>query len=405
MPKAKIELYATQDDFVECRDHYSALIGGIGSGKSYAGCVKMFLRACEHKILGMVTAPTYPMLRDATLRTFMEITQGFVKDFQKAEMMVTMVNGSEILFRSADNPDRLRGPNLHAWFGDESAMYASDVWPIMIGRLRAGGKIGDAWLATTPRGRNWLYERLDQITTFKARTRANPYLDPEFVRSLEASYTGKFAQQELEGEFVTYEGLVYEDFDRARHVGRIERNKIARYIAGVDEGYTNPAVILVVALDADDRMHVVEEFYKRRVLQGDVVAEARRLFYAYGIETFIADPSAAGLIADMQSEGLPVQVADNSVMPGIQAVKARLVLQADGLPRLTVDPSCVHMLAEFESYSWKETKALGIKDQPEKINDHAMDCVRYITQAIDGGASFTSVGVGVLDALRNHQGI
>lgn len=382
MPKASIELYAAQDDFVECRDRFTALIGGIGSGKSYAGCVKAFLRASEGKTLGMVTAPTYPMLRDATLRTFLDLSQGFVKDFQKSEMIATMVNGSEILFRSADNPDRLRGPNLHWWFGDEAAMYSPDVWRIMIGRLRAGGRAGDAWLVTTPRGRNWLYERQDEIRIFKARTKDNPYLDPEFVASLVASYTGKFAEQELEGEFVTFEGLVYDDFDRGKHV-KTHDGPFIRYLAGVDEGYTNPAVILVVGVDPDGRAHIVEEFYRRRQLQGDVVAAAQALHAQYHLEDLIVDPSAAGLVAEMESVGLPVRKANNEVFPGLQAVKARLALQGDGLPRLTLAPSCANVISEFESYVWKDTKSAGLKDDPEKVNDHAMDALRYAIMRLD----------------------
>lgn len=377
MPVAKIELYPVQDDFVACRDRFTALVGGIGSGKSYAGCVKAFIKSSERKTLGAVTAPTYPMLRDATLRTFMDVADGFIKDFQKAEMIATMVNGSEVLFRSADNPDRLRGPNLHWWFGDEAALYSPDVWPVMIGRLRAGGKAGDAWLATTPKGRNWLYQRQDEIKLFRARTRDNPYLDDEFVSSLEASYAGNFARQELEGEFVTYEGLVYEDFDRGKHVKDYD-GPFRRIMIGVDEGYTNPAVLLVIGEDSDGRAHVIEEYYRRRMLQGDVVDEAKRLNDEYQPDTFIIDPSAAGLKADMRHAGLRIRDADNAVFEGIQAVKGRLAVAGDGRPRLTISPSCANLIAEFESYSWKDTKALGMKDEPEKVNDHALDALRYV---------------------------
>lgn len=377
MPKASIELYPAQDDFVACRDRFTALVGGIASGKSRAGCVKAFLRASERKTLGMITAPTYPMLRDATLRTFMELTREFVADFYKSEMLVTLVNGSEVLFRSADNPDRLRGPNLHWWFGDEAALYGPTVWPIMIGRLRADGRAGDAFLATTPRGRNWVYERQGEIRLFRTRTRDNPYLAPEFVQSLEASYGGQFAAQELDGEFIAFEGLVYDDFERARHI-QTQAGPFVRYVAGVDEGYTNPAVILVAGVDGDGRAHVVEEFYQRRVLQGDVVAEAVRLHRDYKIEEFLVDPSAAGLSADLKRHGLPVRSAKNDVMPGIQTVKAALAVAGDGRPRLTLSPSCVNTIAEFEGYVWKEHKAAGFRDEPEKVNDHAMDTLRYI---------------------------
>ena len=389
MPKATIELYPAQDDFVHCPHRFTAMIGGIGSGKSYAGCVKAFVRASERKVLLMVTAPTYPMLRDATLRTFMDMAGPFVRDFYKSEMIATLVNGSEVLFRSTENPDRLRGPNLHGWFGDEAALYDRNVWPIMIGRLRADGKAGEAWLATTPNGRNWLYERQGEITIFRAKTRDNPYLSDEFVSSLEAAYSGSFARQELEGEFVSFEGLVYEDFDRGRHVTD-KAGPFVRTLIGVDEGYTNPAVLLPVGVDNDGRAHVRDEFYRRRVLQGDVVAEARRMNEAYRPDVFIVDPSAAGLIAEMRSIGLRVNEATNDVMPGIQAVKARLAVAGDGHPRLTVGPQCANLLAEFESYVWKEGRA-GMKDEPEKVNDHALDALRYVVMALNRGPSVTTV--------------
>ena len=43
-----------------------------------------------------------------------------------------------------------------------------------------------------------------------------------------------------------------------------------------------------------------------------------------------------------------------------------------GVPKLTVHPSCVHTIAEFESYVFQDQK-----DQPVKEFDHAMDSIRY----------------------------
>lgn len=383
MPSLEYSVYPGQDDFIHDAARFTALVGGIGSGKSRAGVVKTIIAAASRPCLGMVTAPTYPMLRDATLRTFLELAGPLVCDFNKSEMTATLVNGSEVLFRSADNPDRLRGPNLHFWHGDEASLYDKDVWPVMIGRLRADGQAGRAWLTTTPKGRNWLYERQGELSVTRVRTRDNPWLSPEFVQSLEASYTGLFARQELEGEFVGFEGLVYEEFSRDTHAVA-HAGPFVEVVVGVDEGYTIPSVWLVVGVDSDGRAHVVEEFYRRRVLQGDVVAEARRLNEVYGRPRFVADPSAAGLIAEMRSVGLWVTEADNAVFEGIQTVKTRLARAGDGRPRLTVAPSCANTLSELESYVWKEGRA-GMKDEPEKVNDHAMDALRYACRAIERG--------------------
>jgi phage terminase large subunit len=88
------------------------------------------------------------------------------------------------------------------------------------------------------------------------------------------------------------------------------------------------------------------------------------------------DPSAAGLIADMRFAGLAANGANNAVLDGIQLVKSLLAVQGDGRPRLTISPKCVNLIAEFESYCWKEGRA-GLRDEPEKANDHAMDALRY----------------------------
>lgn len=367
------------------------MIAGLGSGKTYAGAVRMLVES-RPGTLGLVVAPTYGMLRDATVRTFLEVAGPAVPQdgFNKSEMKATLVNGAEILFRSADNPEHLRGANIDGAWIDEASLCPMGTWEIVIGRLRAHGKANPCWVTTTPKGRNWLYERQSEMAIFRAATKDNPYLDPEFVRSLEASYTGAFARQELYGEFVSFEGLVYEEFDRGLHVYE-HPGPFARYIAGVDEGYTNPAVILVLGVDNDGRMHLVEEFYKRRVLQGDFVGEARRLYKTYNVEAFYCDPSAAGLIAEMRSVHLPVVAADNDVAQGIQAVKARLAMQNDGRTRLTVGPGCVNICAEFESYAWKQGRD-GMKDEPEKTNDHAMDALRYPIYALDKRRDFGKPG-------------
>jgi phage terminase large subunit len=42
---------------------------------------------------------------------------------------------------------------------------------------------------------------------------------------------------------------------------------------------------------------------------------------------------------------------------------------------LTVDPSCVNTIAEFESYAYNPRSLEN--DVPIKANDHAMDALRY----------------------------
>ena len=126
------------------------------------------------------------MLRDATLRTFLELARdGKVLDtWHASEMLARLVNGSEVMFRSADDPDRLRGPNIGWFWLDEAAMMGVDVWNIMLGRLREAP--GRAWLTTTPRGDNWIYDRwvrkaLPGYAMIRSSSRDNPFLPPDLA--------------------------------------------------------------------------------------------------------------------------------------------------------------------------------------------------------------------------------
>jgi len=163
---------------------------------------------------GMVVAPTYAMLRDSTLATFLELTRngGVLRAFNKSDMTAELVNDTRILFRSADEPDRLRGVNL-GWFClDEGALVSEETWLILIARLRESP--GRAWVCTTPRGFDWLYTRFvktgsPDYQVIRSSTRENRYLPADFVTRLESQYTEQWQRQEISGEFCELEGTLF----------------------------------------------------------------------------------------------------------------------------------------------------------------------------------------------------
>lgn len=202
-------LYTGQYDFVNDPARYTAFIGGVGSGKTYAGAVKAILTCLENPSWkrGLIVAPTYTMLMDATFITCLEVWGDLVADYTKTPYPnVKLITGQEIWFRSADNPERLRGPNLWwAWI-DEGAYCNKNVYTRLIARLRAGGLAGPLWITTTPNQLNWVSE-LVASSIFSAHhspTQANPYVSEEYVRDLYAQYPDELARQELGGEFIEF---------------------------------------------------------------------------------------------------------------------------------------------------------------------------------------------------------
>lgn len=207
--RAALTLSRTQAAFVQDGHRWAGYIAGVGSGKTYAGAAKALIQEFRGPpSLGLVVSPTYPMLRDATWRTALEVWAPALAQAHKSEMRLTLRTGHEVLFRSADDPDRLRGPNCAwAWL-DEAALCPEGTWPVVIGRLRQHGRAGRCWVTTTPAGMNWLYDvfvtrATDDTALFRGHTAANPFLEPAFVDALRAQYGSEFARQELAGEFIT----------------------------------------------------------------------------------------------------------------------------------------------------------------------------------------------------------
>lgn len=204
--------------------------GGVGAGKTYAGCVEVVNQ--PHGTLGIVAAPTYTMLKDSTLRTFMELYEGtgLILSFNKSDMSMTLKGNRTVLWRSADKPDKLRGISAGwAWI-DEGAYCEEEAYTVILGRLRR--RPGRLWITTTPNGKqNWVYRLVQsrQCAVVRASTRSNHFNPDFYVETLAGSYDPIKAAQEIEGEFVDTDGaLMKRDWFRPWEGGIPERMVLCR---------------------------------------------------------------------------------------------------------------------------------------------------------------------------------
>src|SRR5947208_4286438 len=190
----------SQKKFHECEKRFKGFSGPIGSGKSQALCQEAIRLSYENPgRLGLLGAPTYPMLRDATQASLIEILESnyIPFDLNKAENTITMEDSrSRILFRPVEELERLRGTNL-AWFGvDELTYTQEDSWLRLEGRLRdPKAKRLCGFAVWTPKGYEWVYRRV--ISEAKAGhdvIKAKPYESrflfkqiPDFYERLKSS--------------------------------------------------------------------------------------------------------------------------------------------------------------------------------------------------------------------------
>ena len=224
-----------------------------------------------------------------------------------------------------------------------------------------------------------------------------------------------------DGKWVQAEGAVYTAWDPAVHVvsddtlrgwGITAENYqtnpfgVRRIIASIDWGYTNPGVLQVWAVDGDGRMILLHELYQTRRLIDWWVEQARILQERYSIELYACDPSEPAYIAQFRRAGLNALPAENDLAPGIQQVQARLTIQADGRPRLYLQPRRpggagsrpgspgpphLHRAGAARLHLGRGRPGAPRKNLPElplKVNDHGCDALRYAAMAVrDAGPS------------------
>lgn len=184
-------------------------VGGVGSGKTFAGAIAALTAPAGS--VGMIVAPDYPTMSRVTMRTFFELCPPqLIKEKSAGERWVRLVDGKVIFWASAHNPESLRGPNLGWWWGDEWAYVDEEAHRVLMGRLRK--RPGRCWWTTTPNGQNWLYDWAVQrdlgYSVHHAHTRDNPYNLDSFAADLEREYASDplYIAQELAGQWVDLSG-------------------------------------------------------------------------------------------------------------------------------------------------------------------------------------------------------
>ncbi|MGJ3241179.1 MAG: phage terminase large subunit [Anaerolineae bacterium] len=410
-----------QNQFLTSNSHFAAFIAGIGSGKTTTGTHRG-VRAAFGQVgttpittpnTGMVCAPTYDMINLIVVPSYYEVLGGtldeggLIADYNKSEKVMTLVNGSKIVFRSTDNPERLRGPNLSWIHMDEAALMSQNVWQILFGRVRAEGAFGHIWLTSTPAGRNWIYQkwvqdRRDSYQLVQMHTFENIFLHPDFLLELADEYDGDYAKQELGGVFIGYKGLIYPEFNPDRHMfaGEIDTARYKYFVGGVDWGFASPGVILIGGVDADGRVDIVYEDYTKRRAIEDWAQVAYQLHRTYNIQTFYCDPSKPDYIAQFVEAGVNAVPADNTVESGIQDVRSLLTKRDDtGTPYLRLHNVTPWLQNEFTQYQWLTRNVQGVGevnlDVPKKAKDHTMDSLRYLVRGIKSGSDFFDYDVDV----------
>ena len=367
--------------------YYAAGVIHHNTGKTWAACAKG-IEMCVNVpgAQGALVRKTAASVPGTVLRTFKAIAGSGVTYYGgESPSRIIFPNGSQIWIGGMDNSDRVLGAERDFIQVSQAEELTLDDWEKLATRCSGrGAKVQHPQLFAdcNPGGsRHWIRERAKagKLRLITSRHQDNPTiydaagnLTEEGARRLAVldNLTGVRRKRLKEGVWATAEGAVYDMFDPAVHVKVRSREEMRRFYLAVDIGYTNPAAVLDVGEDGDGRWHCFREFYRTQVVPEDLAATVAAWWSERRYELCVVDAAAAGFIASLVSAGVRAVGGKGTVLGkagsgGIQAVQNRLKVQGDGLPRYTLDPSCVNHQNEFESYSWKPGQ-----DVPEKEHDH-----------------------------------
>ena len=395
MTEVRHKLLPKQDEALFSTERHVGYSGAVGAGKSRAACIKALIHCAGRPAARAgLFRKTLVGLRKSTLKTLVEgdgdappvLPYGSYKH-NKVECEIKLNGGGSILYSGVETPEAVRSMNLSLALVDEVTELTFEDYAAIDDRVRmeVDGQPLQVMSFTNPATPSHWYAQMmglspekqtpdDDCKIILTRTADNTYLPEKYIKSFERHKGTTYYRRMFLGEWCGTDGLIYPQFSRTEHVRKVNTTGWEQMI-GVDDGVVHPFCALDVRFGPDDRLHIAREVYET----GMGSDQKRKAVKAHcdGQPLVVVDNAAQDLILSLKQDGIRAQPCDKgpgSVLHGINLVQTAF---ANGL--ITIDPCCTNVIRELETYEWA-TNRDGMKDEPRKMNDHAMDPLRYLVR-------------------------
>lgn len=307
-------------------------LGGRGAGKTRAGAEWVWAEAVRlARTVGEAgrIALVGPTLHDA--RTVMvEGPSGVLNlpwrsgaRYEPALRRVRFPGGVLGLLFSAGEPERLRGPQFHAAWGDELCAWLHGREALAM--LRLGLRLGERprlMLSSTPKPGGLLRGVLAEpgLERTDAPTDANAgNLAPGFLEAMRGLYGGtRRAAQELDGRVLEAEGALFglTEIERAKAAGRDWTGGCETVVVAVDppagplSGRARDACGIVVAGRRGERALVLEDRTVRGLTPEGWARRVRTAVEAHAAARVVVETNQGGAMAEavLRAAGLKVPI-------------------------------------------------------------------------------------------------
>ncbi|WP_231311185.1 PBSX family phage terminase large subunit [Clostridioides difficile] len=210
------------------------------------------------------------------------------------------------------------------------------------------------------------------IQSFHYKLDDNIFLSERYRENIKKSTpSGVFYDRDINGLWVSADGLVYQDFNKDIHY--ISNNKLndinfVRYFAGVDWGYEHFGAIVVIGEDDRGNLYLLEEHSAQHKEIDYWIDKAKNTKEKYGNIKFYCDSARPEHLVAFKRNGIKAFNADKAVLSGVEDVAKRIKTNT-----LFVVYDNVNLFRkEIFMYAWNKNTG-----EPIKKWDDVLDALRY----------------------------
>ena len=364
---------------------WEVFYGGAGSGKSYFITQKIIIRCCREPIKVLVCRRYGSTLRNSCFSLFKEIlTKWKLTPYLKireTDFNIKFPNGSEIIMVGLDEETKLLSlNNISTVWIEEAYEVPKPIVEQLNLRLRGKADNQQIIMSYNPISKNsWLYDFCEvnppeSFRYLKTTFRDNPFLNKEYIQSLESLYTRNPAKARVfcDGEYgVDAEGLVITNWRQEVFDAMELASQRLEHRAGMDLGWIDKSAIIDSLYDRENKIiYVFNEFYKSGC-QLSELASAITDMNLKKTKLYIdaAEPRAIQFFKQEGINAYPCKKGKDSVKAGLMFLQDNLII---------VHPNCKNFINELENFSYIKSKQTGewTEDTTHEWS-HAIDACRY----------------------------
>jgi len=359
------------------------LVAGRRFGKSYLSLMWLLSRKIEPNERRWIITPTYRQGKTTTWKLLRTIFRDYDAQVNESELLVKLPNGAEIAIKGSEQENNLRGAGIDMVCMEEYSYIKPHVWEEIIYPMLTTTD-GDALFIGTPNGYDHLYDScmLGQGKSIDWKSWQFTTVDGGFVPEKEIEKAKSMMDErafrtEFLASFETTGNRAAYNFDRQIHVKQTDQ-RTGRLAYGID--FNVSAMSAVLIMEFSDSIHYLDEIRLTNSNTEEIAKEMKKL--APNIPVY---PDAAGRARSTTSNRSDHQIlrdhgfhiiAKKANPPVIDRLNAlnRMLKDANGRVRMTVDPKCVYLIKDLEQV--QRTRDGKIDKSDIKLT-HMMDACSY----------------------------